>query len=155
MPSISNTNPCWRVSQGWKPSPSEAAQGSRPKVCVAGFLPPPNLAAVEAAAPHWGCFIYSAQVHGAVLAGQTQWTGTWDRQVLPDEIRATAKPAKKVLAVIQAALLFTEERDAVHRVIWPMQCAQSGRKEKNPPHVSQKVCATQLSKKKKDEVKTE
>lgn len=53
-------------------------------------------------------------------------TGTWDGQVLPDEIRATVKPAKKVLAVIQAALLFTEHRDAVRRVIWPMQCAQSG-----------------------------
>lgn len=75
-------------------------------------------------------------------------TGIWDRQVLPDEIRASVKLAKKILAAIQVTLLFTEQRDAVHRVIWPMECAQTGWKEKNPQHFSYKGCATQLRKKK-------
>lgn len=64
-----------------------------------------------------------AQVQGAAVAGQTHTAGTWDGQVLPDEIRATVKLAKKFLATIQVALLFTEQRDAVHWVIWPMQSA--------------------------------
>lgn len=92
--------------------------------------------------------MYPAQVQGAAVAGQTHTAGTWDGQVLPNEISATAKSAKKFLAAIQVALLFTEQRDAVHRVIWPMQRAHSGWKEKNPPCFSCKVCATQLRKKK-------
>lgn len=76
------------------------------------------------------------------------YSGTWDGRVLLDEIRATIKLAKNVLAAIQVALLFTEQRDAADRVIWPMQCAQSGWKEKNPPCFRCRICAIQLRKKK-------
>lgn len=71
-----------------------SSTGKQTQGTCAGFLPSPSLTAAGVAAPRWGCFIYSAQVHRAVVAGQTE-LAPWTRQVLPDEIRATVKPARK------------------------------------------------------------